>query len=424
LPDNINYLETPRYSFKADHFVINLCPANLKSLKPPLTYSSRFFTLIPGLLFLFLFKPSDSPAQFEHKLYSNNLLIEAKIHYGFIYAHHLELELFNAHFPAFEISLQQLTFGKHKWERAFNYPIIGLTFLYSGLGYNPYLGQSFALMPFINFPLYKHNRFTLGFRLALGIGYLTQRFDRLNNYKNLAIGSHLNAAVNLMIEARYRLSYALTVSGGISLQHFSNGSLKLPNYGVNAPLINLGIAYRPGKENSNIGDRFYPPVEPFEAIVQRSIEFNFGIALGWKNMQAVYGENYLVYHFSENTLIQVSRKSSIGIGFDFSYDPSQIKILEMQETVVENKLAIIRPGINAVYDLRMGKLGFIFNLGYYLGGMEKSNGPFYEKLSVQYNFSKNFFASVMLKVHWGRADYIAWGMGYKFNVFFGRKTVR
>ncbi|MEI6433731.1 MAG: hypothetical protein WCP32_02725, partial [Bacteroidota bacterium] len=59
-----------------------------------------------------------------------------------------------------------------------------------------------------------------------------------------------------------------------------------------------------------------------------------------------------------------------------------------------------------------------------LGGKEKSNGPFYEKISVQYGFTKNLYAAVMLKVHWGRADYIGWGFGYRFDVSYGKKTVK
>ena len=389
-----------------------------------LKYRKKYCYLCMGLFLLVWAKPSESLAQFEHKLFSSNLMIETKFHYGFLYAHHLELELFNAHFPAFELSIQQLTFGKHKWERAFNYPIIGITLLYSGLGYNPNLGQALALMPFINFPLYKSRNSTFGFRFGLGVGYLTQKFDRLVNYKNLAIGSHFNAAVNLMLEVRYRLNYALTMSAGISLQHFSNGSLKLPNYGINAPLINLGLAYRPFKENNQIGDRFYPPIEPYEAIIRKTMELYFGVSVGWKNMQAVVGENFMVYHIYQNTLFQISRKSKIGFGLDLSYDPSHIKILEMNGVTVDNKLKILRPGINAAYELIMSRLGFLLNLGYYLGGMEKSNGPFYEKIGVQYNFTKHFFANVMLKVHWGRADYIGWGLGYRLDVFYGKKTIK
>jgi len=375
------------------------------------------------LLLVFMFSKHGS-SQFQHRLFSSNLVLEGKVHYGFLYAQHTELELYNAHFPAYELIVQQMTYGKNKWERAYNYPLIGLSFFYSGFGYHPSLGQVYAAMPFINFPLYKHRNLTIGFRLALGLGYVTKPFNRLTNYKNLAIGSHLNAAANMMFEARYRLNYFLTLTTGFCLQHLSNGSLKLPNYGLNAPLINFGIAYGPFKENQNIDDRFYAPTEPFAAIIRHTIEFNIGGMLGYKNMKAVYGQNFIVSHVFENTFIQVSQKSKFGLGLDVSYDPSHIKTLEKNNIPVNNKLSILRPGINAAYQLVMSRIGFIFNLGCYLGGKEKSNGPLYEKLALQYNFSKDIFATVMLKVHWGRADYIGWGLGYKFDVKYGKKTVR
>ncbi len=352
------------------------------------------------------------------------MIIEGKVHYGFLYPQHLELEVFNAHFPAFELSIQQKTHGKHKWERIYGYPIIGMILFYSPMGNNQWLGSVFALMPFINFPLYEYKNFSFGFRLAVGAGYVTKPFDRTTNYKNLAIGSNLNAAVNLMFEARYRVSRLLTLSTGISLQHFSNGSLKLPNYGLNAPLINFGVALRPFKNKHDIGDRFIAPTEPFAVILRKKMEFNFGALLGYKNMQAIYGQNFWVYHLYENTFVQISRKSKVGLGIDVSYDPSHITKLETEGDTVENMLNIIRPGINAAYQLNMSRIGFIFNLGYYLSGLEKSNGPLYEKISVQYNFSKNFYATVMLKVHWGRADYIGWGLGYKFEINYGKKIFR
>lgn len=368
--------------------------------------------------------PSYLPGQQTHKLFSSNLYLEAKSHYGFIYAHHLELELFNAHFPAFELSIQQQTYGKHKWERTFAYPIIGVTCWYSGLGNSLELGRAIGLMPFINFPLYRYRDFFFGFRFALGAGILTRKFDRLDNYKNTAIGTHLNAAVNLMFEARYRINSWLTASAGISLQHFSNGSIKMPNYGLNAPMINVGLAYWPVRQNKDIGDRFYPPLEPFSAILRHHLEFNIGCDIGYKNMEAVLGATFIVFHIYGNTFYQISRKSKVGIGVDLSYDPSHIKILELHGDTLENNLSVMRPGVNAAYQLVLSKVGFIFNLGYYLGGAERSNGPLYEKFTLQYHFSRNFFANLMLKVHFGRADYIGAGIGYTFYIPIGRKTIK
>ena len=371
-----------------------------------------------------LFTPISGQSQFTHKLFTSNMMVEAKFNYGFIYAHHLELEIFNSHLPAFEINLQQETFGKHKWERAYAYPLIGISFWYSGLGKSPYLGSAYAIYPFINFPLFRRASFMMTFRFGLGIGYLTKKFDRITNYKNLVIGSHLNAAVNLSFEIRYRLNERLIISGGFGLQHFSNGSLKLPNYGLNLPLGNVGIAYRLVRENNYIGDRFIPPIDPFEVVVKHTVEFNLGVALGSKNMQAILKQNFLVFHIYENTFFPVSRKSKVGFGLDLSYDGSHVAILESKGQDVSNKIKILKPGINAAYDLGLSKLSFIFNLGYYLGGQEKTNGPLYEKLSFQYNLSKHIFANVMLKVHFGRADYIGWGLGYRFVHLYGKKVLK
>jgi hypothetical protein len=220
------------------------------------------------------------------------------------------------------------------------------------------------------------------------------------------------------------MSGRLTLSLGFGLQHFSNGSLKLPNYGLNILAVNAGVAYRLVRENNSIGDRFIPPTEPYSAILRHSIEFDVGVALGWKNMKAVLGKNFLVYHLYENTFFPVKRKSKWGFGLDFSYDESQVKILENQGADVTNKLKIVRPGINAAYMLVLSKLDFILNLGYYLGGLERSNGPFYEKISFQYKFSKDFYANVMLKVHWGRADYIGWGFGLHIEKLYGKKILK
>ncbi len=390
-------------------------------MSPHKTFTETFRVSAITLFLVLILSLMEGMGQTEHKLFNRNLYAEGKAYYGFLYAHHLELERYNAHFPAFEINIHQLTYGKREWERAYNYPMIGVSFWYSGLGNSSEIGSVFALMPYINFPLFRHDNFSFNFRFALGAGYLTKRFDNLSNYKNLAIGSHLNAAVNLMFEARYRINTYLAASAGICLQHFSNGSLKEPNYGLNAPMLNVGLAFKPARENKYITDRYYAPTEPYSVILTHSIEFNFGGAVGYKNMQHILGDNFFVYHLYENTFYQVSRKSKWGIGFDLSYDPSQLVLLERKGTIVDHNWEVVRPGINGAYQLVLSKVGFLFNIGVYLGGRERSNGPLYEKISFQYNFSKNVFANVMLRVHFGRADYIGWGVGYKFDWTFGKK---
>jgi len=126
-------------------------------------------------------------------------MAEAKIQYGFLMAHHLELEIYNAHFPAFEFSIERATWGKQHWETLYGYPLIGLSVWYSPLGGFKDLGSAIAVYPFINFPIVHDEVQQFNFRLGLGLGYLTNSYDRLDNYKNFAIGSNLNIAGSLYL---------------------------------------------------------------------------------------------------------------------------------------------------------------------------------------------------------------------------------
>ncbi len=389
------------------------------------THLNRSVKILNSTVILLIFFTSPVFSQeYEHVLFTSNMLVEGRFYYGFLYAQHLELERFNSHFPVFELNLQQETYGKRIWERAFSYPDIGISFLYTGLDKSHELGSAYTVFPFIDFPLTRYKNFSVNFRFGLGAAYITKRFDRLTNYKDLAIGSHINASANMMFKLKYKLTERLNISLGFGLQHFSNGALKLPNYGINILAVNAGVAFRLAKENKSIGDRFIAPTEPFSAILRHNIEFDIGGSLGWKNMKAVIGQNFLVYHFYENTFFPVKRKSKWGFGLDLPYDNSEIKILENEGITVNNKLRIFRPGINAAYMLVLSKLDFIFNFGYYLAGIYKTDGPFYEKLSFQYKFTKYIYANVMLLVHWGRADYIGWGFGVHIEKLYGKKLIK
>lgn len=351
-------------------------------------------------------------------------MFETRLHYGFIFPHHQELDYFYARFPSLEVSIARQTLGKRNWERSYLYPVIGVTFYFSGMGNNPDLKQAYALMPFINFPLTRTKNFMLGFRLAVGAGYFPMIYDSVENPLNVAIGTHINAAINLMFDARYRISRQWTVTGGVSFQHFSNGGWKMPNYGINIPQMHLGVAFTPDAHADDSLQRYlkFEPELP-QADLNR-IEINVGAGLGYKNMTTELGENFLVYHFHENTFFPVSRKSMFGFGIDVSYDPSQRKA-HLTDTTYSppGKTSYIIPGINAGYALVISRLEILLNLGFYPASM-RPNGFYYEKLSIQYNFSKHFYAQVMLKAHSTSAAYVVWSAGYKFDVGYGKKKRR
>lgn len=370
---------------------------------------------LAGLLLL----ASLSYGQKPHKLRSSNLILEGRAYYGFTMAHHLEMQSFQRHYPAFELSVFKATYGKTRWEYMYNYPFVGLAYWYSDLGNTRWLGSAHAIFPYVNFPLIKQDIFTFSFRLGFGLGYLTKPYHRIENYKNLAIGSHMNGAVNLMFEARWKAGPKLMVAGGVSLTHFSNGTVKTPNYGLNIPSVNLAFAYRLTRENPYLRSKLYPRLESFEFDGKKRIWFDVSVGGAVKDMQSQLGvgNRFGVITIFGNVMKQISYKSKLGLGLDLSYDDSDIVILEQRGHTPEGLFKVMKSGVTVAYELSFADAAIMLNAGSYLGGQEKSDGDVYEKIAIRYQLTDEIFATLMLKAHYARADFVALCIGYKFEVF-------
>lgn len=332
------------------------------------------------MMLILVLLPVQTHAQFRHKLRSPNIVLEGRLYYGWTLDHHIEMTPYNRHYPSFEFSVMKATYGRTRWEYMYNYPFIGLSYWYSGLGNTQVLGSAHAIFPFISFPLMKENNFNFYFRLGVGLGYLTSPYQRYKNYRNLAIGSHINGAVNLNIEARWRMSEKFMAAFGISLMHFSNGSIKTPNYGLNYPSVNLAVAYRLSKENSYMRRKLLPELYPFEFDGKKSLLLDFNAGFGVKDMQSTLGigNRYFIGTFYGNLLKPVSYKSRLGIGFDLSYDGSDVKILEIKGIIPKNQVQIVKTEINVAYEIGFSQMSIMLNLGSYLSGLDKSDGYIYE----------------------------------------------
>jgi len=358
---------------------------------------------------------------FEHKKFRSNIQIEPRLYYGFIINHHTELEPFNAHVPGFEITVIKDTYGRKSWERMHNYPYIGVSLFYSTLADHPAVGQSIAAYPFIVFPIVRTKKDFLGFRLGLGLSYLTKTFDPITNYKNIAIGSHVNVAINLMMEYRRKVNESTEISAGMSLIHFSNGSTATPNYGLNLPMASVAFSKRISKPNRKIVER-KEAIPPFSYKDNKIYIFNIMGGYASKNMGNVFGERYDVVMASVSVLKYFNGISAMGLAFDFSWDGSHKAMLERKGILDPSFITVLRPGIAPTYEMRISKVILGFNVGFYWGGKEKSEGDVYEQLMLKYLFYKNAYLNVTLRAHGARAAFVSWGIGYRLQYDFGKNA--
>ncbi|HDY90480.1 MAG TPA: acyloxyacyl hydrolase [bacterium] len=252
----------------------------------------------------------------------DNFIVGAKMHYGFLWAHHTKMDyLVKGHVPAFEISLGKQTSGNLFWEQLYNYPAIGVSFLHFNLANPDELGNANGVFGYINFPLIRKKKFLWSYRFGTGIGVVDKPFDRITNYKNSAIGSQLNILITLLTETKWALSKNLSLSTGIGLTHFSNGAFKTPNLGINLPTVNIGASWHPstgsatlttgslrGKPHANFKRDTLPKIE-------KEIEYSVIAAFGIKEIDPVGGAKYAVYTLSGNITKTVSRKRKLGIWY-------------------------------------------------------------------------------------------------------------
>lgn len=401
----------------------------------------HFKALVIGILATILLCGSKAQGQDYPWLANNNIMVEARVHYGFFYHHHFEMERFNKHYGAFEASVYQNTYGKNEWEPNYNYPYIGATFYYSNLGGFEELGNVFALYPFINYPLNRNEKSQLTFKLGVGLAYLTKHFDPYDNYYNFSIGSHINAAVNLSFEYRQRITSRLMSVASIGLTHFSNGSTKLPNYGLNTFSAAIGLAYYLRKPRLNLTPAVRPEYYPFEFDKKKWLSFDLNYGIGFKNVSQTLGGDstyyYTVHDLSFYALGQFTRYSRAGFGVSCVLDLSDqtlpnhkvlgnglIQAKVMNPETHENYIDTIRIyqmtklNVSICYSMTMERLSYYFEFGWHLKYnrfTDLSKGNIFQKISLRYRVHNNIYAHISLMTHFGRADYLCFGVGYRFN---------
>jgi len=350
----------------------------------------------------------NSIAQNEKDSSSSEVYFGFKTLYGYVWSHHKFMEhLTERHFSAYEFNLGKQTNGNEDWQRIYNYPEYGLSFWYSNLGNSQYLGNAYGVFPYIKLPYINNKKLDFGFRLGCGLGYLSKHFERLENYKNNAIGSHINVLIDIKLNLNYKVYKNLFLSCGIGITHFSNGAVKMPNRGINIPSINLGLNYYLHEK------QFLKP----ETAIQNKSKNEFKIIGNWgiKEIYQSFGNKYMAYSLSGNCFRNFSTKRKLGIGLDIFYDTSNKKRLEEEGTIISNDFEIIKPGINIGHEWEISKLTIVFQIGSYLYTKDKNDGYIYDRLALQYDLKEHLFINVSLKTHFAKADFVEWGIGYKLK---------
>ena len=168
------------------------------------------------------------------------------------------------HVYGFELGVKRRLNGRNyqgkarDFHHAYGHPDFGLSFIYTGTGNKELMGQAYGLIGSGFMKLHQSERFQLVFRMGAGLGWVEKTFDRLENHKSIAIGSHLNMMGRFGLHGNYSLG-KVNVFAGLGLTHFSNGSFRTPNLGINVFAAHAGLSYQLTDDQSRTSAQLLDP---------------------------------------------------------------------------------------------------------------------------------------------------------------------
>ena len=319
------------------------------------------------------------------------------------------LHLIKGHPDGFVFSFNKKTFGHQAWEQRYNYPDYGLSLSYQDLK-NDVLGNNFGLYAHYNFYFFKRN---LMLRIAQGLAYNTNPYDKFENPKNIAFGSDILSSTYLMLN--YKKDFLFNRFGfqtGLSLFHYSNANVKAPNTSVNTIAFNVGLTYHLDTERSEFITDLQD--EKFTEKIKYNIAFRSGI-----NQSDVIGsEQFPFYILSGYADKRLSHVSAIQLGADVFFSNFLKELIYYQsvsfpELNVSGDEDYKRVGLFAGHELFINKMSVVTQFGYYVYYPFDFEGRTYIRVGLKRYFGKNLFGAITLKSHGAKAEAVEFGVGVR-----------
>ena len=313
---------------------------------------------------------------------------------------------------ATEYKALDVRFGWRKIsDRAFDYLYRYPTF---GLGMNitlPYfeeIGQPYAVYGYMDIPFSMkrpQNPLQFGYFTQFGVGFNLKPYDPENNPINQYIGSKVNAFVHVGFQARYQLNSRMDLESSIGLKHFSNGSSKKPNSGINLIPFSLGVKYRLGALQEIPERRIEVPKK------ERRDFWNLMVYTGVKNYDI--GEpTYFRGGLGFNYLIEPAYKYRLGLGLDLFYAQGLASRNREIPLTFKNQTSL---ALVASWEWQLTERLYVpigFGAYLYRNVHNQEITWFYERIGVRYRFDQNLFAGMQIKAHKAKADFFEFTFGY------------
>lgn len=264
------------------------------------------------------------------------------------------------------------------------------------------IGYPVSVYIFQGGPFWHHNTLSLAYEWNFGASFGWKPYSASNRCFNLAVGSHVNAYLNLGLFLQWQLNPNVSLFGGLEASHFSNGNTSFPNPGINMLGARLGVSY-----TLNPPHKGFPPAQPDTTAKKR---LGYDISLWGASRKRVYkgGDKPVLLpgHFacagiSFAPMVRFGNWWRLGGSLDLQWDQSSdlkknyiggdtTEDIEFNHPDFFRQITV---GLSAHGELRMPIFALNIGIGYNLVAPWENRGT-YQNITLKTYFCEKLFLNV------------------------------
>ncbi|GHV35875.1 hypothetical protein FACS1894178_6360 [Bacteroidia bacterium] len=387
---------------------------------------------------------------------NNDYFIEGGLRYGSALYHPKNNDyLEDLYFGSIEVRFGLQTRGLKSWEAPLKYPIIGFALRYTDYtdfgdpinvikARNAVMGKNIAFWGYLQGNIIQYKCFTWHYQIGMGAAYFTKIYNEDVRYSpngetdgstNDLISLHVNPYINFQMGFDFKVSPQFDLCLNANFLHSSNGSLNMPNSGINEIQGIAGVRYHFNKNVPRIEADSVYKFKPSNALfftvdpgclLARYDDYYYlklGASLGYVRKVYSFLNVGAAFEMQVVTRLQPSKH------FDPNDQPSpeemMPKVIHIESLYAFTELVFGRFAFHVgvgghVYRgpgemARKADLANVFDGEDYL----KKISFVYERVGFKIFLGKNHdhFIGATLFAHAPLADYLALTYGYKFYQF-------
>ena len=333
--------------------------------------------------------------------------IGARGHYGYLWPHRPNAWiLVQGHAPAFEVFAERTVHGDRPWHQRYRMPRYGLLVLGTNMANPSRIGTCIGVIPYLRLDLVNGKRSSFGLRFGWGLGYVAKPYDRIENPHQIAIGSGLNIAVQIMPEWRMDLGRT-AMHFGLAVDHWSNGSFAIPNLGLNFLSVAAGVSYA-----------LHPPPVHMPLVDSTAYERPYRelLVLGAFSLsetgRALNGRSPVVSLVADASW-RKGHKGVLSAGIDV-FNKGDLATVNAS-LADASRLSLTQVGVHGGGALLMGRAELLLQIGAYVVTPVPDDAVSYQRIGGRYRIGDHLVAGIALKTHFAAADHWEFGIGYRWN---------